>query len=136
MPTVLLVEDNRMDETLIFHILQGEGLKEEEIVVARDGAEAIDYLFATGAYSRRDKNILPAIVILDLHLPKLNGIEVLRRIRQAPHTKTLTVAIFSSSLDTQNLLKSDELGAEAYIHKSPDLVEYARAIKELVQKLK
>ena len=129
MQTILLVEDNRIDETLIRQILKEDGFEDEQVISARDGLEALDYLFATGA-------TLPALVILDLHLPKINGLEVLKRIRRDPRTGNLPVAIFSSSLDTDDLLTSDGLGVTSYIHKSSNLIAYAADVRELVKHLK
>jgi CheY-like chemotaxis protein len=136
MSTILLVEDNRVDETLIRHILKEEGFGDEQIISARDGLEALDYLFATGTYAGRDASALPALVILDLHLPKISGLEVLKRIRSNPRTLKLPVAIFSSSLDTDDLITSDELGVTSYIHKSSNLNAYAADVRELVNHLK
>lgn len=136
MQTILLVEDNRIDETLIRQILKEEGFDDDQVISARDGLEALDYLFAAGVYVGRDTSELPALVILDLHLPKLDGLDVLKRIRSDPHTFNLPVAIFSSSLDTDDLITSDELGVTSYIHKSSNLAAYAADVRELVNHLK
>jgi len=136
MPTILLVEDNRIDETLIRHILKEEGFDDEQVISARDGLEALDYLFGTGAHLGRDVNALPALMILDLQLPKIKGLEVLKRVRTDPRTLSLPVAIFSSSLDTDDLITSDGLGVTSYIHKSSNLIEYAADVRELVNHLK
>lgn len=136
MKTILLVEDNRIDETLIRHILKDEGFEDDEVISARDGLEALDYLFGTGAYVGRNVNALPSLMILDLQLPKLSGLEVLKRVRTDPRTLNLPVAIFSSSLDTDDLITSDGLGVTSYIHKSSNLTAYAADVRELVNHLK
>jgi two-component system response regulator len=136
MPTILLVEDNRIDETLIRTILKGDGFEDDQVISARDGLEALDYLFGTGAHSGRNGNDLPSLMILDLHLPKINGLEVLKRVRSDPRTLNLPVAIFSSSLDTDDLITSDGLGVTSYIHKSSNLAAYTADVRELVNHLK
>ena len=136
MPTILLVEDNRIDETLIRTILKGDGFEDDQVISARDGLEALDYLFCTGAHSGRNGNDLPSLMILDLHLPKINGLEVLKRVRSDPRTLNLPVAIFSSSLDTDDLITSDGLGVTSYIHKSSNLAAYTADVRELVNHLK
>lgn len=136
MQTILLVEDNRIDETLIRTVLKEDGFEDDQVISARDGLEALDYLFGSGAYSGRDVNDLPSLMILDLHLPKINGLEVLKRVRSNPRTLNLPVAIFSSSLDTDDLLTSDGLGVTSYIHKSSNLTAYAADVRELVNHLK
>jgi len=136
MQTILLVEDNRIDETLIRTVLKEDGFEDDQVISARDGLEALDYLFGSGAYTGRDVNDLPSLMILDLHLPKINGLEVLKRVRSNPRTLNLPVAIFSSSLDTDDLLTSDGLGVTSYIHKSSNLTAYAADVRELVNHLK
>ena len=133
--TILIVEDSRIDETLIRHVLKDADFTDDNIVVARDGVEALDYLFGTGKYEERGNVALPSLIILDLHLPKINGVEVLRRIRADSRTQHLLVSIFSSSLNNDDITKSDKLGVTSYIHKSPDLTEYARSIHELIKNI-
>ncbi|MBI5082901.1 MAG: response regulator [Chloroflexi bacterium] len=136
MSTILLVEDNRIDETLIRQILKEDGFEDDQVISARDGLEALDYLFGSGAYAGRNANALPSLMILDLHLPKISGLEVLKRVRSDPRTLNLPVAIFSSSLDTDDLITSDGLGVTSYIHKSSNLTAYAADVRELVHHLK
>src|SRR6201986_2072568 len=99
--TILLVEDNPDDEALTLRALKKNNIT-NEVVVARDGAEALDYLFGTGAYAGRDTSILPTVVLLDLKLPKIAGLEVLRRIRSDPRTKTQPIGILTSSNEDQD----------------------------------
>lgn len=136
MLTILLVEDNRIDETLIRTILKEDGFEDDQVISARDGLEALDYLFGNGTYTGRNVNDLPSLMILDLHLPKINGLEVLKRVRSDPRTLNLPVAIFSSSLDTDDLITSDGLGVTSYIHKSSNLAAYTADVRELVNHLK
>lgn len=136
MLTILLVEDNRIDETLIRTILKEDGFEDDQVISARDGLEALDYLFGNGAYTGRNIHDLPSLMILDLHLPKINGLEVLKRVRSDARTLNLPVAIFSSSLDTDDLITSDGLGVTSYIHKSSNLAAYTADVRELVNHLK
>ena len=127
---VLLVEDNPDDVELTqrafrkHHLLNG-------IVVASDGVEALDYLFGTGAYAGRDTRALPQFVLLDLNLPKLNGLEVLRRLRADALTQFLPVVILTTSKEEQDLIESYKLGANSYIRKPVDFNQFSEAVRQL-----
>jgi two-component system, response regulator len=127
---ILLVEDNPDDEELTIIGFKQNGIK-NPIDVARDGAEALDYLFGTGKHSHRDKADLPQVVILDLKLPKMDGLEVLRRIREDELTRYLPVVILTSSREERDLIESYKLGANAYVRKPVDFHEFSDAVKHL-----
>jgi two-component system response regulator len=128
--TILLVEDNESDEKLTVRALARCGVS-NEVVVARDGAEALDYLFATGAHVGRDVSNLPTVVLLDLNLPKIEGLEVLRRIRADARTRLLPIVILTSSNEDEDRLRGYSLGANAYVRKPVDFAEFAAAAKTL-----
>jgi two-component system, response regulator len=128
--TILLVEDNPDDEELTIRALQQNRIK-NAVVVARDGAEALDYLFGTGKYADRNANVLPQVVLLDLKLPKVDGLEVLRRLRADPRTKLLPVVILTSSSEEQDKLKGYSLGANSYVRKPVDFLRFTEAVKQL-----
>jgi len=127
---ILLVEDNPDDVELTLRAFKNGNIR-NEVVVARDGAEALDYLFVTGAYAGRDADIMPAVILLDLRLPKIEGPEVLRRIRADEQTKLLPVVILTSSNEEQDLVISYKLGANSYIRKPVDFVQISEAIRVL-----
>jgi CheY-like chemotaxis protein len=127
---ILLVEDNPDDELLAIRALKKNNIM-NEVVVARDGVEALDYLFGTGAYAGRDMSIMPQVILLDLKLPKIDGLEVLRRLRDDERTKLLPVVILTSSKEDRDLTASYSLGANSYIRKPVDFVQFAEAIKQL-----
>ncbi len=127
---VLLVEDNSDDELLILRSLKTAHL-ENEIVVARDGAEALDYLFATGAYADRAPKQLPVVVLLDLKLPKIDGLEVLRRIRADERTKLLPVIVLTSSDEDKDVIDSYRLGANSYVQKPVKFGKFSSAVQKL-----
>jgi two-component system response regulator len=127
---ILLVEDNPSDEKLTLAALKKCGVA-NKVVVERDGAAAIDYLLGTGAHAGRDVSALPTVVMLDLQLPRLDGLEVLRRIRADERTKTLPVVILTSSKEEQDVASSYRLGANAYVRKPVDFGEFAEAAKTL-----
>jgi two-component system response regulator len=127
---ILLVEDNPDDEALTLRALGKNNIK-NEIVVARDGAEALDYLFATGAHAGRDTSVLPQVVLLDLKLPKIDGLEVLRRLRADERTRLLPVVILTSSKEEQDLLRGYSLGANSYIRKPVDFNQFSEAVRNL-----
>jgi two-component system, response regulator len=127
---ILLVEDNPTDEKLTLRALKNCGVV-NEVVVVHDGAEAIDYLFGTGAYSTRDLTRAPALVLLDLKLPRVEGLEVLRRLRADPRTRILPVVILTSSKEDEDVARSYDLGANAYVRKPVDFAEFAIAAKTL-----
>lgn len=124
MRPILLVEDNPDDEALTLRALAKNKIQ-NEVVVARDGAEALDWLFGDDRLGR------PAVVLLDLKLPKVDGIEVLRRIRAAPATRTTPVVILTSSKEDQDLIAGYELGANSYIRKPVDFVQFTEAVRQL-----
>lgn len=121
---LLLVEDNPTDEKLTVRALKKNNLG-NEIVVVRDGQEALDYLFAT------EPRPLPAVILLDLNLPRVDGLEVLRRIRADHHTRLLPVVILTSSAQEEDLLKSYSLGANAYVRKPVDFAHFLEAARTL-----
>jgi CheY-like chemotaxis protein len=127
---ILLVEDNASDEKLALLAFKKCGVP-HEIVVARDGADALDYVFATGKFAGRDPAARPAVVLLDLKLPRVSGHEVLRRIRAAPETRVLPVVVLTASVEEEDVLHSYQLGANAYIRKPVDFIEFANTVKAL-----
>lgn len=128
--TILLVEDNPDDEALTLRAFKKSNLG-NDVVVARDGVEALDYLFGTGAYAGRNPNELPHLVLLDLKLPKLDGLEVLERVRSNPITRLLPVVILTSSKEQEDLINSYSLGANSYIRKPVDFNQFIQAIQHL-----
>jgi CheY-like chemotaxis protein len=127
---ILLVEDNPSDIALTRRALAKSHVA-NELVVAEDGQEALDYLFGTGAYIGRDVTQLPAVVLLDLKLPRVEGLEVLRRIRAETLTRRLPVVILTSSKEEQDLAVSYDLGVNSYIRKPVDFEQFAQAIQTL-----
>jgi two-component system response regulator len=127
---ILLVEDNPDDVDLTLRALKKHNVQ-NDVVVVRDGAEALDYLFVTGNYASRDNDIMPAVILLDLKLPKIDGLEVLRRIRADERTKLLPVVILTSSKEEQDLVNGYKLGANSYIRKPVDFVQFSEAIRQL-----
>ena len=127
---ILLVEDNADDEALTLRALKKNNIQ-NEVVVARDGAEALDYFFGTGAYAGRDLTLMPTVTLLDLKLPKVDGLEILRRIRTHERTKLLSVVILTSSKEEQDLINGYSLGANSYIRKPVDFAQFTEAIREL-----
>jgi two-component system response regulator len=127
---ILLVEDNPDDEVLTLRAFKKNNIG-NEVLVARDGAEALDYLFGTGAYSDRDTRVVPAVTLLDLKLPKIDGLEVLQRIRSDDRTKFMPVMILTSSKEEQDLINGYKLGANSYIRKPVDFSQFVEAIRQL-----
>jgi two-component system response regulator len=127
---ILLVEDNPMDEELTLRALKKSNIL-NPIVVARDGVEALDYLFARGAHAARPLSALPQMILLDLKLPKLDGLEVLREIRADERTKLLAVVILTSSIEEQDLVRGYSLGANSYVRKPVDFVQFSEAVRQL-----
>jgi len=127
---ILLVEDDPDDEVLTLRALEKSNIL-NEIVVARDGVEALDYLFGEGSYSGRDTSVMPQLVLLDLKLPKMDGLEVLRRIRADKRTKLLPVVILTSSKEERDLIQGYNLGANSYIRKPVDFVQFRKAVQHL-----
>jgi CheY-like chemotaxis protein len=128
--TILLVEDNPNDAMLTLQALQKHKLA-NEIVIARDGVEALDYLFARGAYASRDRAETPALILLDIKLPKMDGLEVLREIRATPLTSMLPVVMLTSSREEQDLLESYRLHCNSYICKPVDFAQFVRAVEQM-----
>jgi CheY-like chemotaxis protein len=127
---ILLVEDNPDDELLAIRALEKNKIM-NEVVVARDGAEALDYLFGAGAYTGRDMSVMPQIILLDLKLPKIDGLEVLRRLRNDERTKLLPVVVLTSSREERDLTESYSLGANSYIRKPVNFAQFTEAIRQL-----
>lgn len=127
---ILLVEDNPDDEALTLRALQKNNIK-NEVVVARDGQEALDYLFATGAYANRDIRKMPQVILLDLKLPKIDGFEVLRKMRADEHTKLLPVVILTSSNEEQDRINGYGLGANSYVRKPVEFGTFIEAVRQL-----
>lgn len=126
---ILLVEDTASDEKLTTLALSRCGVA-NEVVVARDGAAALDYLFATGEFAGRGDS-LPALVLLDLNLPKYDGLEVLRRVRANPRTALVPVVILTSSREDEDVIRGYKLGANAFVRKPVEFTEFAKATKTL-----
>jgi two-component system response regulator len=127
---ILLVEDNPDDVELTLRALEKHNVT-NEVVVARDGAEALDYLFATGAHAGRDPARAPQVVLLDLKLPKVDGLEVLRRLRADARTRLLPVVVLTTSDEQQDIISSYQLGANSYVRKPVDFQQFAEAVRQL-----
>jgi CheY-like chemotaxis protein len=127
---ILLVEDNADDEALTLRALKMNNIL-NEVVVARDGVEALDYLFGTGKHVGRDMSQLPSVTLLDLKLPKIDGLEVLKKVRANEVTKLLPVVILTSSKEDQDLINGYSLGANSYIRKPVDFSQFSEAIRQL-----
>jgi two-component system response regulator len=128
--TILLVEDNPDDEALTLRALKRNNIL-NEVIVARDGAEALDYLFAQGEYNDRNASQLPEVVLLDLKLPKIDGLDVLRRIRSDPQTRRMAVVILTSSNEERDIISGYDLGANSYIRKPVDFNQFMEAVRQL-----
>ena len=127
---ILLVEDNLDDETLTLRGLRKNNIG-NRVIVVRDGVEALDFLFCTGAYADRDPNNLPEVVLLDLRLPKVDGLEVLRRVRADDRTRLLPVIILTSSDADRDLVAGYAYGANSYIRKPVDFIQLIEAVRQL-----
>jgi CheY-like chemotaxis protein len=127
---ILLVEDNADDEALTLRALKKNHVL-NEVVVVRNGLEALDYLFATGAYADRDRRVIPQLILLDLKLPKMDGLEVLRRIRADDRTRLLPVVILTSSDEERDVIAGYKLGANSYVRKPVEFTQFAEAVRQL-----
>ncbi len=127
---ILIVEDNPDDELLILRALKAGNIV-NEVVVARDGAEALDYLFGNGIFADRDTRVMPQVVLLDLKLPKVDGLDVLRRLRTDERTRCLPVVILTSSDEERDIIDSYGLGANSYIRKPVAFAQFSEAVRQL-----
>ena len=127
---ILLVEDNPDDQVLTLRALKQQNIS-NEVVIANDGAEALDYLFGKGRYADRDTSITPMLVLLDLKLPKIDGLEVLRQIRHDNRTQYLPVVILTTSSEEQDIVSGYASGANSYVRKPVDFGRFAEAVRQL-----
>ncbi|HEX9233208.1 MAG TPA: response regulator [Candidatus Acidoferrum sp.] len=127
---ILLVEDNADDELLTLRALKKNNIR-NEVIVARDGSEALDYLFATGVHSGRDLSVMPQIILLDLKLPKVDGFEVLNRVRASEITKLLPVVILTTSNEDQDRIRGYDLGANSFVRKPVEFEKFIEAVRQL-----
>lgn len=127
---ILLVEDNPDDEQLALRALRRNNIS-NEIVVARNGVEALDYMFGTGDHAGRNPDLLPQVILLDLKLPKIDGLEVLRRIRANQRTKLAPVVILTSSNEEEDRFRGYDLGANSYVRKPVDFIKFTEAVNQL-----
>lgn len=127
---ILLVEDEPNDVKLTLRALRKGNILNEVIVVC-DGVEALDYLFGTGRYAGRDLTVMPVVILLDLKLPKIDGLEVLQRLRADERTKLLPVVILTSSKEEQDIINGYRLGANSYIRKPVDFIQFSKAVQQL-----
>jgi two-component system, response regulator len=127
---ILLVEDNADDEALTMRALSKNNIT-NKIVVARDGVEALDYLFGTGMHAGRDTSMQPELILLDLKLPKLDGFEVLKKLRADERTRLLAVVILTSSKEQQDIVNGYGFGANSYVRKPVDFQQFVNAVLQL-----
>lgn len=127
---VLVVEDNPDDELMTIESLREAGVT-NDIQVVRDGAEALDFLFGTGAFKDRDLSQMPAVVLLDLKLPKLSGIDVLNRVRENEQTRNIPIVILTSSSEDEDMISSYKSGANSYVRKPVQFAEFANAVHQI-----
>ncbi len=127
---ILLVEDSPDDEALTLRALRKNNIH-NEVVVAHDGVEALDYLFGTGIHADRDLGVMPQVVLLDLKLPKVDGLEVLRRLRSDARTRLLPVVILTSSTQEEDRIAGYGLGANSYVRKPVDFAQFIEAVRQL-----
>ena len=127
---ILLVEDNPDDEELTLRALRKNSVS-NDIVVARDGVEALDYLFGAGPHAGRDLSVQPRLTLLDLKLPRLDGLEVLRQVRASEPTRLLIVVVLTSSLEEEDIIRSYSLGANSYVRKPVSFTEFTEAAKAI-----
>jgi two-component system, response regulator len=127
---ILLVEDNADDEVLTLRALKKNNIR-NEVVIARDGSEALDYLFGTGVHADRDLTVMPQIILLDLKLPKVDGFEVLHRVRSNEATKLLPVVILTTSNEDQDRIRGYGLGANSFVRKPVEFDKFIEAVRQL-----
>ncbi|HJQ60701.1 MAG TPA: response regulator [Vineibacter sp.] len=127
---ILLVEDNPDDEALTLRAFHKNNIR-NDVIVARDGVEALDYLFATGPHAGRDVGDMPQVVLLDLKLPRIDGLEVLRRVRADERTHLLPIVILTSSKEERDLIEGYRLGCNSYVRKPVDFDEFVDAARQL-----
>jgi CheY-like chemotaxis protein len=127
---ILLVEDNPKDEALTLRALRKSNIL-NDVVVAHDGVEALEYLFGTGAHAGRDTTLMPQLTLLDLKMPRVDGLQVLKKMREDERTKRIPVVIFTSSDEEEDLIRSYELGANSYVRKPVEFSQFVEATKQL-----
>ncbi len=127
---ILLVEDNPSDVELTLHALQTNNVT-NQVQVVRDGAEALEFIFGTGAYAHRTVENGPKVILLDLKMPKVDGLEVLRRVKADPRTKTIPVVVLTSSREERDVVESYKLGVNSYIVKPVDFEQFSEAVRQL-----
>lgn len=127
---ILLVEDNPDDERLTLRAFKKSNIA-NEVVVARDGVEALDFLFGTGAHAGRDVTLLPQVMLLDLNLPRIGGLDVIKRVRADERTKLLPIVVLTSSKQDEDIVRSYALGANSFVRKPVEFDEFAQAVKTL-----
>jgi CheY-like chemotaxis protein len=127
---ILLIEDEQRDEALILRVF-GKYKISNPIVVAHDGVEALDYMFGTGTFTGRDPGVLPEVILLDLKLPRIDGLEVLRRIRQDERFKLIPIVILTSSDEERDRIAGYQLGANSYVKKPVEFGEFSEAVRQL-----
>lgn len=127
---ILLIEDNPDDEELTLRALRKNNLR-NDVVVVRDGREALDYLFAEGTYTGRDLSVMPQVILLDLKLPKVDGLQVLQKLRANARTRLLPVVVLTSSAEQQDRIAAYGLGANSYVRKPVDFAQFIDAVRQL-----
>ena len=127
---ILLVEDNKDDEILTLRALKKNNIL-NEVIVVRDGAEALDFLFMRGAHAGRDPEVLPQVILLDLNLPKVNGLSVLKQIRAEERTRLLPVVVLTSSKEDEDIIQSYTFGANSYVRKPVEFASFTEAVRTL-----
>ncbi len=128
--TILLVEDNLDDVELTLHAFKKNNIQ-NEVVVVNDGADALDFLFGQGKFEGRDLSIMPTIILLDIKLPKIDGLEVLKRIRENPATQYIPIVILTSSKEEQDIITGYKLGVNSYVRKPVDFIQFTEAVNSL-----
>jgi two-component system, response regulator len=128
--TILLVDDNKNDVFLTLRALKRSNIT-NEVVVASDGVEALDYLLGSGKYIGRDLSQMPVVTLLDLNMPRMNGLQFLKKVRENPLTRLLPVVVLTASKEDTDIVESYKLGTNAYVRKPVDFIQFAEAIKQL-----